>query len=86
MGEALGVSDFQAKNVCGVKHQRTWSHSASPLTANVSAETTKGDAPKDLTPMTTRDQPPSMWTIAGVIGAPALSAAGAALVGFNRLS
>ena len=33
--------------------------------------------------MTTRDQPPSMWTIAGVIGAPALSAAGAAIVGFN---
>jgi hypothetical protein len=47
MGEALGVSDFQAKNVCGVKQQRTGSHSASPPIANVSAEPTNGDAPKD---------------------------------------
>ena len=33
--------------------------------------------------MTTGDEPPSLWTIIGVIGAAALSAAGAALVGFN---
>ena len=33
--------------------------------------------------MTTRDEPPSLWTITGIIGAAVLSAAGAAIVGFN---
>ena len=33
--------------------------------------------------MTTGDEPPSLWTIIGVIGAAVLSAAGAAIVGFN---
>jgi TPP-dependent pyruvate/acetoin dehydrogenase alpha subunit len=49
------------------------------IAANVSAETTKGERSRGLTPMTTRDQPPSLWTIAGVIGAAVLSAAGAAI-------
>ena len=33
--------------------------------------------------MTTSNKPPTLWTVAGVIGAAVLSAAGAAIVGFN---